>query len=71
MNSEAKKKPASAAQRMRDFRWRRRDGWRCVRLTIHDGNVKALVEKGYLEPQSCEAWNAVEIAIDNFINREL
>jgi hypothetical protein len=48
MNSEAKKKSASAARRMRNFRQRRRDGWRCVRLTIHDGNVKALVEKGYL-----------------------
>jgi hypothetical protein len=71
MNSEAKKKPASARRRMRHYRWRRREGWRCVRLTIHEGNVKALVEKGYLEPQSCEDREALEIAIDNFINREL
>jgi hypothetical protein len=71
MNSEAQKKPASTAKRMRDYRERRREGWRCVRLTIHEANVKALVEKGYLEPQSCEDREAVEIAIDNFINREL
>jgi hypothetical protein len=71
MNSEARKKLSSVAKRMRDYRERRRDGWRCVRLTIHEGNVKALVEKGYLEPQSCEDREALEIAIDNFINREL
>jgi hypothetical protein len=71
MNNKAKKKPASAAKRMRDYRERRREGWRCVRLTIHDGNVKALVEKGYLEPLSCEDREDFEIAIDNFIMREL
>jgi hypothetical protein len=71
MNSESKTKPSSAAKRMRDYRERRREGWRCVRLTIHDGNIKALVEKGYLEPHLCEDRDALEIAIDNFIHREL
>jgi hypothetical protein len=71
MNSEVRKKPVSAAKRMREYRERRRDGWRCVRVTIHEGNIKALIEKRYLEPGSCHDRNAVAIAVDYFLNEAL
>ena len=71
MNIQARKKPASAAQRMRDYRERRREGWRCVRVTISPESIRGLVKTGHLDADLCHDQRAIEIAVDNFINYEL
>jgi hypothetical protein len=57
MNGEARRKPRSAAKRMRAYRERRRDGSRCVRVVINTVTIDQLVQ--------------VEIAVDSFFHFEL
>jgi hypothetical protein len=57
-----------AIKRMPDYREQRRAGWRCVRVALHDGNIKMRVEKGYLKPEFCDNQDAIELAIDGFLN---
>ena len=42
-----------------------------VRVTIHPGNIESLIGKGLLEPAQAQDRRAIEIAVDDFINREL
>jgi hypothetical protein len=65
MKGYVSKEPVAAAMRMRSYRERRREGWRCVRLTIHWENIKSLVGKGYLKPDMCHDQTAIELAVDN------
>jgi hypothetical protein len=41
---------ARATERMRRSRKRRRDGLRCYRLELRDGEIEALVRRGLLFP---------------------
>ena len=46
------RKPVSAAERMRLLRTRRRNGLRCLRVTLTDTEIDCLVEKGFLQPRA-------------------
>jgi hypothetical protein len=66
MSSKAKE-PVPPAERMRRHRARRRNGLRSVRVLLHETEIDALVEKGFLNPERRHAPEAVEKAIGGFI----
>jgi hypothetical protein len=61
------KKPVAAAERMRLLRTRRRNGLRCLRVTLADTEIDCLVEKGFLKPERRHVHSAIQSAIDDFI----
>jgi hypothetical protein len=61
------KTPVTAAERMRRFRTRRRNGLCSVRVLLHVTEIDALVEKGFLKPERQHDHHAVESAINSFI----
>ena len=50
-NSNSRRDPISAAERMRIYRTRRRNGQRCVQVLLHETEIDELVRKGFLRPQ--------------------
>jgi hypothetical protein len=56
-----------AAERMRRLRTRRRNGLRCLRVTLHDTEIDTLVKKGLLKPERRHNHAAIQSAIDGFI----
>jgi hypothetical protein len=48
MSTKAKE-PVPAAERMRRYRKRRRNGLRCVRVILHETEIDSLIEKGFLQ----------------------
>ena len=50
MNTNAKK-PVPAVERMRRLRARRRNGFRSLRVLLHDMDIDSLVDKGFLKPE--------------------
>jgi len=67
MSSKAPKEPLPAAERMRAYRTRRRNGLRCVRILLHETEIDALIEKGFLKQERRHHSDAVQDAIDCFI----
>jgi hypothetical protein len=71
MSPEPKKMPAlssaPAAERMRSFRRRRRQGTRCVRIQLDVTTIDALIRKKHLEPEARNDQKALELAISDFI----
>jgi hypothetical protein len=69
----ASKLPASsqAAERMRRYRKRRRNGLRCVRLDLHQTEIDALIKRGLLPKQHRERMEAIELAVMVLICRVL
>jgi hypothetical protein len=63
--------PTGAAARMRQSRWRRKAGYRCVRLDIHEDEIAALVERKLLDPESRNDTDAVINALYDFLEQEL
>jgi hypothetical protein len=59
--------PVTAAERMRRFRTRRRNGLCSVRVLLHVTEIDALVERGFLKPERRHDQDAVESAINSFI----
>ena len=59
--------PLPAAERMRVHRTRRRNGLRCVRILLHETEIDALIEKGFLKQERRHHSDAVQDAIDGFI----
>jgi hypothetical protein len=41
---------SKAAERMRATRQRRREGYRCVSLEIHQSQIAILIDRGFLDP---------------------
>ena len=66
MNTNAKK-PAPAVERMRRLRARRRNGFRSLRVLLHDMDIDSLVDKGFLKPERRQDHPAIQSAIDGFI----
>ena len=60
-------KPVAAAERMRLLRTRRRNGLRCLRVTLTDTEIDCLVEKGFLKSERRHDHAAIQNAIDGFI----
>jgi hypothetical protein len=60
-----------AAERMRRCRQRRRDGLRCYRLELREGEVKDLVRRGLLLASEQADTNAAIKAMYAFFDRTL
>ena len=54
---------AAAAERMRRCRARRRAGFRCFTVELHDGEIEALVRRGLLRVDDREDPDAVVTAL--------
>jgi len=66
MSAESEKtdsRSPSPAERMRLHRKRRRRGMRHVGILLHVTEIKALVRKGYLQPDQCENTKALKAAV--------
>jgi hypothetical protein len=61
------RKPVAAAERMRLLRARRRNGLRCLRVTLTDTEIDCLVEKVFLKSERRHDHAAIQNAIDGFI----
>jgi hypothetical protein len=53
---------------MREYRRRRRHGFRAIRVLLHETEIGALIEKGYLSPAARYDHDALQIAINEFID---
>jgi hypothetical protein len=61
----------AAAERMRRSRQRCRNGLRCFRLELRDGEIEALVRRGLLLPSEQTNRNAIIKALYAFFDRTL
>ena len=59
----AQKPVSPAAQRMRDTRYRRALGLRCIRFAIHDDQINALIARGLLSPDKRNDQEAIAVAL--------
>ena len=72
MSARIPKAPSpSAAERMRLYRVRRRNGLRTVHILLHETEIDSLISKGFLRPESRHRHAAVEHAVGAFICSEL
>jgi hypothetical protein len=71
MNSKDEIVPITAAERMRLYRRRRRNGLRSVRILLHETEIDSLIDRGFLKRERRGNWDAVENAINGFICHEL
>ena len=62
-NGQAATTLTPGAQRVRDSRARRREGFRVVPLELHDREVTALIETGWLAEADCSNRVAVAAAM--------
>jgi hypothetical protein len=65
--SKGRREPFIAAERMRAYRERRRNGLRCMRILLHETEIDSLISKGFLKKERRHDLNAVEEAIGTFI----
>jgi hypothetical protein len=63
--------PSPSAERMRSHRSRRRQGMRCVQVSLHVTKIDALIRMGYLEDRDRNDPAALQTAIDSFVNEAL
>ena len=63
--------PSTGAERMREFRRRRRYGVLSIRIRLAPGYIDALIEKAYLKPEHRGDRNEIEIAIGDLITDTL
>ena len=66
-SSRGQREPIAAAERMRVYRTRRRNGLRCVRVLLHETEIDVLIEKGFLKQERRHRYEAVEDALHGFI----
>ena len=66
-SSTGKREPIAAAERMRVYRTRRRNGLRSVRVLLHETEIDVLIEKGFLKQERRHRHAAVEDALNGFI----
>jgi hypothetical protein len=71
MGSPIAKPRSSAAERMRAYRQRRRDGLRCPIIEIRDNEIDALVRKQLLKPETRNDTSAIIDALYVFLDRTL
>jgi hypothetical protein len=60
-----------AAERMRRSRQRRRNGFRCYRLELHDREIEGIVRRGLLLASEQTNRNAIMKAMYAFFDRTL
>ena len=57
----------SSVARTRRYRARQRQGARCIRVEVSDGDVAALVDRGYLAEDASRDSAAIKAAIEGLI----
>ena len=57
----------SPAARARRYRPRQRDGWRVIKLPVHDEYVRALVSHRFLDETDVDDREKVAAAVDLFL----
>ncbi len=62
---------SSAAERMRRYRQRRRDGLRCLNIQLRETEIDTLIRKGLLKPEPRNDANAIIEAFYRFLDRAL
>jgi hypothetical protein len=60
-----------AAERMRRYRQRRRDGLRCLTIELRETEIDALIGKGMLKSDARNDANAIAGALYTFFDRTL
>jgi hypothetical protein len=63
--------PTPAAERMRRHRERRREGFHCLWIELHETELDALVRSGLLESTSRDNENAIADALYGHLERTL
>lgn len=63
--------PSTAAERMREYRRRRRYGLLSIRIRLATEYIDALIEKAYLKPEHRGDLNEIAIAIGDLITDTL
>ena len=61
--------PSPAAERMREYRKRKKDGVRCISLQILPSEIEGLVQRGFLKPEMCDDPLEVTAAIYEFFEK--
>jgi hypothetical protein len=64
-------KAVAASERMRTHRSRRRNGFRCVTVLLHEVAIDVLIRKGLLPRERCQSRCDVENALDEFVRQAL
>jgi hypothetical protein len=62
---------SAAAERMRRYRERRRDGLRCFTLEIRDEEIDALIKRGHLAASDRDDTAAILLAFYGFLEKSL
>jgi hypothetical protein len=62
---------SAAAERMRRYRERWRNGLRCVTLDIRDGEIDALARRGFLKSDARNDLRSIEMALYEFLEHAL
>jgi hypothetical protein len=62
---------SSAAERMRRYRQRRRDGLRCLLIELRETEIFALVRMGLLQPEKCNSNDAILTALYAFLDETM
>jgi hypothetical protein len=70
-DGRGKKMATAAAERMRIARARRKKGYRCIVVEIHDGEIDALVRRGLLERADAEDPGSIQAALYRLFERHL
>jgi hypothetical protein len=60
-----------AAQRMRRYRDRRRDGLRCLTIELHEAEIDALIRDGFLRHETRNDASAIILALYAYFARTL
>jgi hypothetical protein len=61
----------SAAERMRRYRQRRRDGLRCLTIQLRETEIDVLIYKGLLKPETRHSKNAIINALHAYFDLTL
>jgi hypothetical protein len=69
--NERDPRPSPAAERMRLYRERRRDGLRCLTIELRETEVDALIQRGLLSSETRNDPGAVVDALYGFLDRTL
>ena len=63
--------PSTAAERMREYRRRRRYGLLSIRIRLAASYIDALITRGYLKPEHSVDRNEIAIAVSDLITDTL
>jgi hypothetical protein len=60
--------PSPAGERMRRHRERRRDGFRCLTIELHETEIEFLIQKGLLQSVARNDLDAVRQALHSYLD---